>query len=193
MFFNVPFSGLIPGARGAVLAVLLRTGKPMTGRNVHAMVGAGHSLWAVQEALKELVLVGLVEADAYGRSMLYRLNEGHALVPSLRAMAYPVDVLTHVVSGASDGADAVILFGSIARGESGPGSDVDLAVIAPTGWDGALALQDAVWEGLGNNCDVLVFTADEFVAKSETEPVVGDILRDGVPLVGTMPRLRKAT
>ena len=42
--FSLPFSGLIPGAKGAVLSVLLRTGKPMTGRNVSAMVGAEHSL-----------------------------------------------------------------------------------------------------------------------------------------------------
>jgi hypothetical protein len=35
MFFGEPFGGVIPGARGAVLAVLLRTGEPMTGRQMH--------------------------------------------------------------------------------------------------------------------------------------------------------------
>jgi len=191
VLFDVPFSGLIPGAKGAVLDVLLRTGKPMTGRHIAAMVGDKHSLYAVQTALRELVAIGLVDAETYGRSTLHRLNGQHALVPSLRALVSPVAILRQVVQEASQGAEAVILFGSIARGEAGPASDVDLAVLAPAGWDGALALQDAVWQRLGNNCDILVFTADEFLAKVGLEPVVGDILRDGIALVGEMPRLRK--
>lgn len=37
MDFGEPFGGLIPGARGAALAALLRTGAPLTGRRVHAL------------------------------------------------------------------------------------------------------------------------------------------------------------
>ena len=192
MLFNLPFSGLIPGAKGAVLSVLLRTGKPMTGRHVSSMVGDTHSLWAVQAALKELVTSGLVVAETYGRATLHRLNDRHALVPALRSMAHPVEVLSRVVTGVSAGAKTVILFGSIARGEATPDSDVDLAVIAPAGWSGATSLQDAIWEGLGNNCDVLVFTPDEFRQKAVTEPVVASICRDGIALVGSMPVIRKA-
>jgi len=192
MKFDVPFSGLIPGAKGAVLAALLRTGKPMTGRHVSSMVGDGHSLWAVQVALKELVSIGLVKAETYGRSVLHRLNERHALVPSLRTMAQPVEVLGQVVRDASDGAEAVILFGSIARGEAEAASDVDLAVVAPAGWGGKSVLQEAIWNGLGNDCDVLVFTRDEYLDKAEAEPVVAAIKRDGIALLGTMPRRRRA-
>jgi len=192
MMFNLPFSGLIPGAKGAVLAVLLRTGKPMTGRYLSAMVGEGHSLWAVQNALKELVSIGLVEVEIIGRSTLHQLNDQHALAPVLREMAYPVEVLTRVVSEASEGADAVILFGSIARGEADAASDIDLAVIAHEGWNGRLALQDAVWQGLGNNCDVLVFTPDELLQRADAEPVVAAIIRDGIPLVGALPLQKKA-
>ncbi|MCL2471038.1 MAG: nucleotidyltransferase domain-containing protein [Propionibacteriaceae bacterium] len=192
VLFDVPFSGLIPGAKGAVLDVLLRTGKPMTGRHVASMVGAKHSLWAVQSALKELVAIGLVVAETYGRSTVHQLNGQHAFVPPLREFARPLEVLSRVVQEANQGAQAVILFGSLARGEAGPASDVDLAVLAPEGWNGALALQDAVWERIGNACDVLVFTVDDFLAKVGIEPVVDDIVRDGVPLVGEMPKLRKA-
>jgi len=164
----------------------------MTGRHLSAMVGDGHSLWAVQKALKELVSIGLVEAEVVGRSTLHRLDDQHALVPALREMAYPVEVLTRVVSEVCDGAEAVILFGSIARGEADAGSDIDLAVIAPESWNGRLALQDAVWQGLGNNCDVLVFTPDELLQRADTEPVVAAIMRDGIPLVGALPRRRVA-
>ncbi|MCL1838902.1 MAG: nucleotidyltransferase domain-containing protein [Propionibacteriaceae bacterium] len=188
MFFNLPFGGLIPGAKGAVLEVLLNTQKPMTGRHVSLMVGESYSLWAVQQALKDLEAMGLVEAQSYGRSRLHQLNDRHVNIPSLRAMAYPVEVLRRVVQQASAGAHAVILFGSIARGEASADSDVDLAVIAPKDWDGAHTLQDAVWEELGSNCDVLVFTPAEFCVKERIEPVVSSILRDGVALVGLMPK-----
>jgi len=61
MHFGEPFGGVLPGARGAVLAVLLRTGEPLTGRQIHGIVSEGHSLWSVQEALKALTQLGLVE------------------------------------------------------------------------------------------------------------------------------------
>jgi Fe2+ or Zn2+ uptake regulation protein len=60
MLFSGPFGGVIPGARGAVLAALLRTDTPLTGRQVHALVSDDYSLWTVQEALKALTQLGLV-------------------------------------------------------------------------------------------------------------------------------------
>lgn len=41
--FGEPFGGIIPGARGAVLAVLLRTGTQLTGRQIHTLIGDRHS------------------------------------------------------------------------------------------------------------------------------------------------------
>lgn len=69
-------------------------------------------------------------------------------------------------------------------------SDIDLAVIAPNRWDRRVEMADAVRTRLGNDCDVLVFTPAEFEERARGgEPVVGDILRDGVALVGTKPRV----
>lgn len=53
MAFGEPFGGLMPGTRGAVLAGLLRTGAPLTGRRIHDLLG-GHRLRAVQQALRNL-------------------------------------------------------------------------------------------------------------------------------------------
>lgn len=118
----------------------------MTGRQIYAMISDGHSLWAVQQALKELMSIGLVDTQTYGRSIVHSLRQRQVFVPALRAMSSPVEMLDRVVNTADLGADAIILFGSIARGEATQGSDVDLAVIAPKGWDGALVLQESVWE-----------------------------------------------
>jgi len=189
MFFGEPFGGLLPGARGAVLSVLLRTGAPLTGRQVHALVGPDHSLWSVQEALKALTQLGIVETQAIGRAGMHTINEGHAAVPHLRVLVDPIDMLRAAIAGVlGSDVESVIVFGSIARGEADRGSDIDLAVIARAGWDGRSDLEDAVRTSLGNGCDVLVFTPDQFQQLARSgEPVVSDVLRDGLALIGSMP------
>lgn len=192
MFFGEPFGGVIPGARGAVLAVLLRTGEPMTGRQIHGLVSDDYSLWSVQEALKALTRLGLVESHTIGRAGVHTINDGHAFVAPLRALVDPIAALKAAIGQVIDAeVRAVILFGSIARGDPSVDSDIDLAVIAAPIWDKRVELQDTVRTRLGNDCDVLLFTEPEFRQRgAEGEPVVGDIVRDGIALVGTKPRIR---
>lgn len=190
MFFGQPFGGLIPGVRGAVLSALLRTGAPLTGRQVHGLVSDEYSLWSVQQALKVLTQIGVVETQTIGRAGVHTINEGHAAAAHLRALADPIGTLRSAVAqSVGSEVESVIVFGSIARGQASEGSDIDLAVIANSGWDGRTDLEDAVRTGVGNGCDVLVFTPSQFLQLARSgEPVVSDILRDGVALVGTMPR-----
>ena len=178
----------MPGARGAVLAALLRTGAPLTGRRVHALV-EGHSLGAVQQALRDLEGVGVITTETIGRAGVHRVNEQHEAIAPLRSLASPIDMLTRVVRDVASDVEAVIVFGSVARGEAHSDSDVDLAVIARDAWNGRADLEQQVSERLGNPCDVLHLTREQFVRTAENrEPVVAEILRDGLPLVGTVPR-----
>jgi predicted nucleotidyltransferase len=108
-------------------------------------------------------------------------------------LADPVALLAGIVGERVDPTvQAVILYGSIARGEARPDSDIDLAVIAGSVWDRRAELQEAVRAGLGNECDVLVFTPARFRRLAASgEPVVSDILRDGIALFGSVPRVRR--
>lgn len=196
MHFHQPFGGVVPGARGVVLAVLLRTGEPLTGRQIHGMVSDEHSLWSVQESLKALTGLGLVTSRTVGRAGIHQVNESHASIGPLRALLDPMAALRAAVSEVVDpDVNAVLLFGSIARGEATETSDVDLAVIAAAGWSGRVELEDLVQARLGNACDVLLFTPAEFAESAQmAEPVVSDIVRDGValwagkrPLAGALP------
>ena len=192
MYFAEPFGGLMPGARGAVLAVLLRTGAELTGRQVHGLVRDDFSLWSVQQALSTLTELGVVETRAIGRAMVHTINENHYSIQPLRALLDPVGALRGIVRSVVDSRVVnVILYGSVARGEARPDSDVDLAVIAAPDWDGRVELGDAVRIGIGNDCDVVVFTPNQFdrLVASQEEPVVGQILSDGVALVGSLPTL----
>ena len=116
MLFGDPFGGVIPGARGAVLAALLRTDAPLTGRQVHALVNDDYSLWTVQEALKALTQIGLINTQTIGRAGVHTINEEHVSVAPLRALLDPITALTDTVREAvGDDVRTVILFGSIAR------------------------------------------------------------------------------
>lgn len=192
MFFGEPFGGVIPGARGAVLSVLLRTGAPMTGRQVHGLVSDEHSLWSVQQTLKTLAQLGIIETQKIGRAGVHTINEEHVAIPHLRHLADPIGALSRVIIDAIDDAVAtVMIFGSIARGEATQSSDIDLAVITNAEWDGRVDLQEVVRQRFGNECDVLVFTVDGFQQLAGAgEPVVCDILGDGLALVGTKPRIK---
>ncbi len=188
MNFGEPFGGLMPGARGAVLNVLLRTGAPLTGRRIHALVD-GHSLGAVQQALRDIERIGVITTETIGRAGVHRINESHEAIAPLRSLASPIEMLTQVLREAAPDVEAVIVFGSVARGEARADSDIDLVVIAPGSWDGRADLQQQVLERLGNDCDVLHLTHQDFArAPEDREPVVAEILRDGLALVGTMPR-----
>lgn len=192
MLFSEPFGGVIPGARGAVLAALLRTDTPLTGRQVHTLVSDDYSLWTVQEALKALTQLGLIKTQTIGRAGVHTVNEDHFAVAPLRALLDPITTLTDAVrTSVGDQVETVILFGSIARGEADMGSDVDLAVLATAGWDGRPDLEDAVRLRLGNDCDVLAFTPHDFTRLAAAgEPVVRDILADGIALIGSIPRVK---
>jgi predicted nucleotidyltransferase len=192
MLFNAPFGGVVPGVQGAALAALLRTDTPLTGRQVYGLVRDDYSLWSVQAALKSLSQLGLIETRTIGRAGVHTVNEGHVAIAPLRALLDPIAALTDVVRE-SVGADVpvVILFGSVARGESTITSDVDLAVIASPGWDGRTDLEDAILSHLGNGCDVLVFTPRDFAdPQGFAEPVIEEIRNDGIALIGSIPRTK---
>lgn len=193
MLVHEPFGGIIPGAQGAVLAVLLRTGTPLTGRQVHGLLRDQFSLWAVQEALKVLTGLGLVSSETVGRAGVHSINDQHYAVEHLRRLLSPFAALREILEEVvGDEVKAVIVFGSLGRGEAGPSSDIDLAVISERGWDGRARIQDAVLTRLGNECDVLVFTSAEFSRlAADGEPVVAAVLADGVPLLGSMPRIKR--
>lgn len=143
--------------------------------------------------MRALDQLGLVKSQTVGRAGVHTINDDHVATAALRALVGPIAALTTVVKRtATDDVQTVLLFGSIARGEAAPDSDVDLAVIAAPEWQGQIQLEDAIRRQLGNTCDVLAFTAAEFTRLArDGEPVVRDILRYGVPLVGRKPHLRR--
>ncbi|WP_211357144.1 nucleotidyltransferase domain-containing protein [Nocardioides rubriscoriae] len=150
----------------------------------------------MQEALHRLSAAGVLESQRVGASVIHRVADDHYAIDLLRRLADPLDALRRTVATWSqdlpaDRVDSVLLFGSTARGESGPTSDVDLAVVASdpdTDNELATTLSDLVSSRFGNDCDVLVFTPAQLATMHAMgERVVVDIMRDGIVLHGDKP------
>jgi predicted nucleotidyltransferase len=142
--------------------------------------------------LKAWVQLGVVQTESIGRAVVHTINEDHYTVTPLRSLLDPLEALTETAAQiVGEDVEAVIIFGSVARGEAKEGSDIDLAVITQSAWEGRVDLEDGVRKRLGNDCDVLVFTGKDFMSLATAhEPVVDEILVDGIPLIGAMPRVQ---
>lgn len=94
------------------------------------------------------------------------------------------DFLTEVYAGSS-----VVLYGSCARGEDGPESDVDMLIVGRK----AEKIDLTRYEGmLGRRINTIVFDPQEWEEKAEEDRAFYErVLVDGIVLHGTLPVVSK--
>ena len=184
------------GLEGEVLTVLAGTRKPLTGRQVARLARRGSDR-GLRLALSRLAEQGIVETMDAPPAVLYSLNLDHIAAPmamelaglrerllrSLResAMSWPIQP-THVS-----------VFGSAARADGDEHSDIDVFVVRPTTVD----IDDAAWREqldvlaenvrrwTGNHAGISeVGEAELGELARDRPPIVAEIERDGVTLVG---------
>lgn len=120
----------------AALRVLINSKIGFSGSSVAKRAGMG--LLAIQNALADLEGLGLVEVERGSVEHRYRLNFKHYLVGQglrvlFEAERRMANALAHDLRPLLKGQVlSAGLFGSFARGEAKPGSDIDLLVIVET-------------------------------------------------------------
>ena len=82
------------------------------------------------------------------------------------------------------GAEKIILFGSMARGDADHYSDVDLVVVKPTTMNFVDRLADVVRQcPTPLDADIIVYTPEEFQRMQDAEnPFIEGVLKDGKSL-----------
>ena len=194
MDLSHPINALSPGLTGAVLEVLCRTTRPLSGRAVQRLLPRSASQAGVQKTLDRLAAEGLVTQTAAGRSILNLLNRDHALASAVHeAVAVGDDIparIAEIVETHAKGVSMALLFGSVARGEAGPGSDIDLLLIWPSGteepvlWAAAAEVAVGVTRLTGNPCTPLVYTDEDYAALPERAPGFAESLaREAITLI----------
>lgn len=169
-FHHLAETLLTSPARIAVLKSLLRAlGREWTGRELAR--ASGVSAPQTMEALYRFYDEALVRQRRAGRVSLWTLDRGHFLVDRLRPLleldpASRQELLRALEAGLEgSGASEAFLFGSVARGDEDPNSDVDLLVVFPdkrraAAWKGRLRdLEAEILARFGNPVQALVYTA----------------------------------
>lgn len=191
-----PVGVVAPTLDAPVIAVLARAEQSFTGRQVHRLAGHGTEQ-GVRNALERLVEQGVVLRSPAGSSYLYELNRRHLAALHLVGLAGLRDELLRrwrdMIGSWAVQPRVVILFGSAARGEMRPDSDIDLLLVTDRddgGFEEEITLlQAATTEWTGNDTRVLHVTAAQV---GPDEPVLVTASEEGVPVLGDAAWLRRA-
>ncbi|WP_432561586.1 nucleotidyltransferase domain-containing protein [Kineococcus sp. SYSU DK003] len=199
MDLSNPLRTIAPTVDADVLQVLARTHRPLSGATVASL--SGRSYARTRTCLHRFVEHGLVSAQDAGSAVLYTLNRHHVLAgPVLAAVnsAAAVEALLVQRLAAWDPpAQAAVVFGSWARGEAGPDSDLDLLLVRDDAVDADGAWGAQVHEA-GRAVELLTGNVVQFVqvtgsqlaaAIREDQPLLASLRQDGRVLVG--PPLRE--
>ena len=163
-----------PG-RTAVLRLLAEQSSELTGRQVAELVGMSQP--GIAGTLQHLAGLGVVQRRRAGQAILHQLDRENLLVqtivlPALAAEANLIEDLKTALRAAFGSlAVSLVLFGSVARGESAPGSDIDVLVVTDSQANAAAAMQVADDVGLrffrryGMPLSVIVTAKDDLPAE----------------------------
>jgi hypothetical protein len=189
-----PLSTITPTLDGDVLAVLARSNATFTTAQIHQILGS-HSLQGVRKVLRRLSEQGVVQEDSVGNVLAYQLNRDHLAAEYIMGLTRMWETLLKRLEDrfASWNPQPVYaaVFGSAARGSMRPDSDLDLFLVRPDD------VEDDVWEDqiadlvidvsswTGNDTRPLVFTASRVATHGSREPVLRDVLNEGVTVAGS--------
>lgn len=196
MDLTSPLRSLIPSLDSAVLEVLARTESGLSVSRIARLAPRG-SRQGLSLAIERMVEHGLVMAEPANQGFLYRLNRDHVLTSALLLALNSRRTVIEEIKGAVERLQPepvhAALFGSFARADGGPESDIDLFILTTAdvdlqgdAWQGQLRdLESHVLSWTGNRMEALVLSADTWAdAIHSEEPIVNSLLEESIPLLG---------
>lgn len=189
MDLSSPIRSVVPSSHGDVLAVLARTDRALSGRQVAGLTGGRVSQKGANLALRALASAGLVVVEDHPPAKLYRLNRRHLAADAVQALASLrerlIDGIRFSLGEWAIPAHGAWLFGSAARGDGQVASDIDVLVVRPDAvgddddtWLSQVAhLVDDVTAWTGNSCEVVEYSADEFEELMASDEALAEALR----------------
>lgn len=168
---------------------------------------AGLTPQGVRLVVDTLARQQLVVAHGSGRAQLYALNSSHPFFDPLVALFHEeqqrwdtlLESIRETLAKRGPAVSAAWLYGSVARGEDSPASDLDIAILvrSQTVADQVRADLMPLEDGQQLRISLTALTPKELAALPEDDPWWSDVVRDGRVLKGPAPdqarrRLAKA-
>ncbi|MDQ6839077.1 MAG: nucleotidyltransferase domain-containing protein [Actinomycetota bacterium] len=156
MDLSDPTRALTPTLDGPVLAVLAQSGRPLTVGQIAEQAVRGSEI-GIRRATARLVEQGIVTATQMGRNLVHELNRDHIAAVAAELLAdLRLELWRRLRATFGDWEVKPVYacaFGSAARGDGGPDSDIDLLIVhrlvpgespPPSRQNGAVALLSVV-------------------------------------------------
>lgn len=198
MRLSRPFEVITPTLDGDVLTVLGRADGPFSGRQVQRLSGGG-SVAGIRKALHRLVDQGIVLRQRVGNTDLYSLNPHHIATDAVKAIARLPDtafeLMRRELAAWQPCPIYAAVFGSVARREETPRSDIDVILLRPhdvdaENWNRAVSrFAETVSGATGSEVNVLDLTTEELWAPGN-EALRADVRRDAITLMGDLDEPR---
>jgi predicted nucleotidyltransferase len=200
MDFARPLQVVSPTLDGDVLTVLAGAREAFSGRRIHRLVGHG-SEPGIRRAAERLVDQGIVLRRHAGRANLYQLNRQHVSAEAIELLAGArsqlIAWLREEIASWKVAPSCAALFGSVARRQADPDSDLDLLVVRPAGvaedstaWEDQLAsLERSATEWTGNDARIVELGESELV---QARPLLENVIREGIGLYGSLSSIGNA-
>lgn len=164
-------------------------------------VATGLTPQGVRLVLDTLVRQRLTSTVGAGRIQMYTLNDSHPLASALVTLFHQevqrwdalLDSIRNVLSKRGPAVSAAWLYGSVARGEDTPTSDLDIAVLVQSQTAGDQFREDLVSleDEQHLRISVTALTATELAALPEDDPWWRSVVRDGRVLKGAAPEQKR--
>ena len=187
-----PFELVTPTLDGDLLAVLARAESSFTIGQIAGLVGHA-SVSGLRKALGRLSRQGIVSAQRTPAAVLYSLNRRHL---AAEAILFLANLRTHLIERMATDMRQwptppayAALFGSAARGDMSPESDIDTFVLRPR----QVAVEDKAWrDGVDSfTAKVASWTGNDVrifeVGVSDVnaaDPLIKAVAAEGLTLVG---------
>lgn len=195
MLLQNPFDAIsTTGVDAIVLEVITRANNSYTLSQIFKLQRGKASRTSLRASLARFVQRGVVTESQFGNTYSYELNRDHLLYAPLIQIASSkerfFELIRQEVGRWPVRPMTVQLFGSAARGEMTLDSDIDLLVVVPDGWDdaekhvGQLAQDASAWTG--NDVRPLFYFEQDLA----DEPILRNIEKDGISVVGEWGWLR---
>lgn len=151
----------------------------------------------LHKELARLARAGLLLREAQGNQVRYRANRDCPVFAELAGLFRKTGGVAGVLADAlrtfDPAPELALVFGSLARGEENPRSDIDLLLIADCRFGDAVKVLHPLQETLKREINPVIFTAAEFARRVEGgDAFVGNILTNSrLFVIGTEHELAK--
>ncbi|MCV9964920.1 nucleotidyltransferase domain-containing protein [Pararhizobium sp. BT-229] len=129
---------------------------------------AGPGNGATQRVLDSFEAAGIVKKRAQGNQRIYSINLEHPIYPELRSICIKTfgvaDVIAKELEPFESRIETAFVFGSMAKGEERPGSDVDLMVVGDIDYFELGEALERMQAELGRDIDLNLHSPKEWQA-----------------------------